>query len=208
MISKIVICTNLDYAREIVLSQINSKLIKHFFTDDFNIEDAHAVTKEAYIAENESKYIIISANTFNQFAQNSLLKLFEEPPKNIIFIIIVKSKSILLPTIRSRLPIEYIKIKNEKIVLDIDLKSMSYQDIFEFLKNNKFMKKEELKKVVQEILHQAITELKIDFLESELEMFDKLLILSEQNSRSSTILSYLLLLIYRKKSDRVTKQRK
>lgn len=205
MISKIVICANLEYARELILSRIDSKLIKTFFTNDFVIDDAHEVTREAYIAENENKYIIISANTINQYAQNSLLKLLEEPPKNIIFIIVVKSKSILLPTIRSRLPIEYIKVEKREVDLDIDLKSMSYSDIFNFLKKHKFIEKEELKEITQEIIKQAIIELKIDFLESELEMFDKLLILAEQNTRASTILSYLLLLIYRKKSDRVIK---
>ena len=78
MISKIVSCTNLDFARESIISQINSKLIKTFFVNDFKIEDAHAVMEEAYIAESEPKYIIISANTFNTYAQNALLKLLEE----------------------------------------------------------------------------------------------------------------------------------
>ncbi len=206
--SKIVSCIDLEYAYKQILTYIDSKLIKTFCLQDFKVDDAHKVIEEAYIAESETKYIIICASTFNTYAQNALLKILEEPPKNIIFIIIVKSKTILLPTIRSRLPLEYIKLKQERIKLKIDLNSMSYQDIFYFLKENRHLKKEELKEIVQEIIYQAIVELKIDFIESELEMFDKLLVLIEQNSKAYTILSYLLMLIYRKNSakNKVIKQ--
>ena len=206
MNSKIVVCEDLEFGREEVLRGINSKLKKIFFRDELKVDDAHDILHEAYITEQENKYIIISAKSFNQYAQNSLLKLLEEPPRNIVFILIVRNKSLLLPTIRSRLAIESIKVQKRSVELGIDLRVMDMRDVFTFLKEHKFEKKDDLKRLVQEIVREAILELGIDFSESEYEMIERLLVLSELNSRSQNILSYLLLLIYRKKNDKALKQ--
>jgi len=76
-----------------------------FYKDDFLIDDAKEVICEAYIAEDKTKFIILAAKLFNEASQNALLKLLEEPPHNIEFIIVTESKSALLPTVRSRLPL-------------------------------------------------------------------------------------------------------
>ena len=47
-------------------------------------------------------FIIEDAHRMNEQAQNALLKVLEEPPKNVIFILLVPSKTILLDTIISR----------------------------------------------------------------------------------------------------------
>lgn len=208
MNSKIVVCEDIEYAREKVYNDSQVRLKKRFFTDDFKVDDAQSVIKEAYIAESEPKQILISALSFNIYAQNSLLKLLEEPPRNILFTLIVRSKSALLPTIRSRLPIEVIKYEKPQLELDIDLKYMDYNDIFNFLKEHRFEKKDNLKILVSSIISKAMLELEIDFLQSELEMFDKLLVLSELNSRSQNILAYLLLLIYRKRNGKKIRRQK
>ena len=39
--------------------------------------------KEAYISAHNTKYILLCGDSFRVEAQNSLLKLLEEPPKNI-----------------------------------------------------------------------------------------------------------------------------
>ena len=206
MNSKIVVCEDLEFGREEVVKSINSKLKKIYFRDELKVEDAHDIICEAYITEEESKYIIISAKSFNQYAQNSLLKLLEEPPRNIVFVLIVRNKSVLLPTIRSRLAIESIKVTKKTVELGLDLQQMDMRDIFHFLKEHKFEKKDDLKILVQEIVRKAILELGLDFSESEYEMIDRLLVLSELNSRAQNILSYLLLLVYRKKNDKAFKQ--
>lgn len=46
--------------------------------------------------------IIDGADTMNRHAQNSILKLLEEPPKKTFFILLVEQAGLLLPTIRSR----------------------------------------------------------------------------------------------------------
>lgn len=47
-------------------------------------------------------FIIEDADKMNPQAQNALLKILEEPPKNVVFILLVPSKTILLDTIISR----------------------------------------------------------------------------------------------------------
>ncbi len=47
-------------------------------------------------------FVIDCADTMNQSAQNALLKVLEEPPKTVMFILIVENKSSLLDTIISR----------------------------------------------------------------------------------------------------------
>ena len=47
-------------------------------------------------------FIIEDAHRMNEQAQNALLKVLEEPPKNVIFILLTPSKTLLLDTIISR----------------------------------------------------------------------------------------------------------
>lgn len=47
-------------------------------------------------------YIIDDADTMNEQSQNALLKILEEPPQGVIFILICKNKSTLLDTVISR----------------------------------------------------------------------------------------------------------
>lgn len=60
---------------------------------------------DAYVLPNEAAgkvYIIDRADTMNEQAQNAALKLFEEPPDGVHFILCVQNAARLLPTVRSR----------------------------------------------------------------------------------------------------------
>ncbi len=197
--SQIIICQDLEYAKEHVLQSIDSKLKKLFFVDEFKVENAASIVKEAYIAESENKYIILSALSYNVYAQNALLKLFEEPPRNIVFIILTRSKNALLPTIRSRLPQKVLSIKKEQSSLDLDIAHLDLEKIFEFLTKHRHVGKEELKDIIQKLLHESVVKNGIKLNAKELEMFDKILELSALNSRGQNLLSYLLLCIYQAK---------
>lgn len=61
-------------------------------------EDAHIISLEG----RRKFYIIESAELMTTEAQNAFIKILEEPPKNVIFILICKSISALLSTVRSR----------------------------------------------------------------------------------------------------------
>ena len=60
---------------------------------------------DAYVLPNEAArkvYIIEEAETMNTAAQNAALKLLEEPPKGVIFLLCTANPAQLLPTVRSR----------------------------------------------------------------------------------------------------------
>ncbi len=199
--SKIVICGDLELAKSQVLSSINSNLIKLFEVNEFKLDDAKAVTKEAYIAEVKEKFIIIIAHSFRIEAQNALLKLLEEPPRNIIFIIITTSKTLLLPTIRSRLVMERIASQKSESTLEIDLKKMELKDIFEFLKENKNIDKSLLKEKIEQLLKRAVEE-GISLSSSDMDYFEKALVLANLNSRPQHLLTPLMLMLFRAKGRR------
>ena len=199
--SSIVVSQDLDFAKKSLFESIDSKLIKTYFADElerggeFKVELAKEVIREAYIAEEYPKYLILCALNYNIVVQNSLLKLLEEPPRNIIFILIVRSKTALLPTIRSRLNISHLQSEKEPYELGLDLKHLSLDDIFKFLKKHKNSSRDEVKEIIQMLLKVVVRD-KIKLSASELDMFDKTLSLSQLNSRPQNILSYLLLTIF------------
>jgi DNA polymerase-3 subunit delta' len=200
----IYICSDLEFAQNKIIEKIESNLVRKFYEDEFKIEHSKGVIKEAYISESEPKYIVISAISFNIYAQNALLKLLEEPPKNIVFILITKNKSSLLPTIRSRMPLEVINIEKNSIDLGLELRKYGLKEIFEFLKNHSYDSKDRIKELVEAIIIGALKDLKINFTQYELDMFDRLLYLIDLNSRPQNILAYLLMLIYRKRDESST----
>lgn len=60
---------------------------------------------EAYLKPNESAYrvmLLADAQLMRPEAQNALLKILEEPPAHVIFILTCDSRTALLPTIQSR----------------------------------------------------------------------------------------------------------
>ena len=61
-------------------------------------EDAHIISLEGQ----QKFYIIESAELMTDEAQNAFIKILEEPPKNVIFVLVCHSVSALLPTVRSR----------------------------------------------------------------------------------------------------------
>lgn len=71
------------------------------------VEAVRDIKATAYIAPNDLDvkcYIIKDADTMTPQAQNALLKLFEEPPSGVYFILLCTSSAALLPTVRSRAP--------------------------------------------------------------------------------------------------------
>lgn len=66
------------------------------------------IRETAFIIPNDSDvkaYIIRYADTMTVQAQNAMLKLLEEPPKNVYFMLLVENASSLLATVRSRAPV-------------------------------------------------------------------------------------------------------
>jgi len=166
--------------------------------NDFLILHAKQVVKEAYIASERLKYIILCGETFTVEAQNSLLKILEEPPKNTTFIIITNSKSGILKTIFSRLPHHYLKTKKERSPVPIDVSRLELKEVYSFLKQNQRISKSEAKELIESLLYSA-NEKKLKLTAKELDSFSMAMKLCELNSRPINILTTLLLTLMRKR---------
>lgn len=71
----------------------------------FHVEVIRFVRSDCYIKPNEAPYkvyCLFGAETMSDQAQNALLKILEEPPAHVLFILTCASASALLPTVRSR----------------------------------------------------------------------------------------------------------
>lgn len=177
----------------------STRIIKNEEKEEFLTAQAVQAIKEAYIASNETKYIFLCGSTFRKEAQNSLLKVLEEPPRNVVFIIITNSKTSLLPTIYSRLPYKYLKTSVLKEESALNLNKLDLKDIYNFLKENQKISKNEAKQIVESILLKVNSQ-KIKLSAKELDFFSKSIKLLELNSRPINILTTLLLSLANQKN--------
>ncbi|ECR3150153.1 DNA polymerase III subunit delta' [Campylobacter jejuni] len=197
-ISKIIISEDFLGIKEEMINNFGIKKLRFFIPqNEFLLDDARAVEKESYIAETEEKIIILMANSFRIEAQNFLLKLLEEPPKNIKFLIVVPSKNLLLPTIKSRLICEKRNKIKAKNTLNLELNKMDLKTLFEFLQENENLDKAELMEKIALIAEESV-KFK-DFNADELEFFYESYELAKLNSKSGVLLATLLLNYYTKK---------
>ncbi|MBE6822176.1 MAG: DNA polymerase III subunit [Ruminococcaceae bacterium] len=71
----------------------------------FPIDAIRAIRSDAYVKPNEAPgkvFLLLGVQSMTEVSQNALLKVFEEPPENVTFILTTVSVTSLLPTIRSR----------------------------------------------------------------------------------------------------------
>ncbi len=191
--SHIIICDNIEERASLLQNELAPNRVVAYLRDDFKIEDAKAVTAEAYIAEETTKYLVMAAKTFNIISQNALLKLLEEPPRNIELIIITESKSTLLPTVRSRLKI----IKEHAAVIreesDIKLTNLNLSALFSFVKAHDRLSKYEAKKLIESLYRKATITERLSLSEKQIETFERSYRLIELNARLQTVLVALLM---------------
>ncbi len=75
---------------------------------DILVDTVRSMKREIYIKPYMAErkvYIVPKADTMNMFAQNSLLKVLEEPPQYCTIILVAENSNSFLPTILSRAPI-------------------------------------------------------------------------------------------------------
>ena len=69
------------------------------------VDEIRAITDTIYLLPNDLEtkiYIIPGADAMTQQAQNAFLKLLEEPPSYVLFLLLCENRYALLPTVRSR----------------------------------------------------------------------------------------------------------
>lgn len=181
-----------ERVREIETSRHPHRCVT-FIRDDFKIEDAKEVISEAYKSEESIKTLILGAKTFTVPAQNALLKILEEPPRNIVFILLAPNKSTFLPTVRSRLVLKQEHTHHEYEPLSLSLKNLDLSGLFSFVKEHDRLKKHEAKALIEQLMHQAVHIEKLSLSTVQLEGFEKALRLIELNSRFQSVLVMVLM---------------
>ncbi len=167
---------------------------------EFLVEQAKEAIEKAYISSENLNYIILVAPRFSEIAQNRLLKLLEEPPRNKEFILITQSKSALLDTIQSRMPIRVLDDKQEIKTLSLDLENLNLEMVYEFVRErNKKMTTVECKLLVEQIALEAMKSKSFKMDKSTLDIFSKSIKALEVGSPTTFILSGLLLKLLAKK---------
>jgi len=186
---------------ETSIEEISATLPKHSIRiikneeegkNEFQLLQAQKAIKEAYIADNETKYIFLCGDSFRIEAQNSLLKVLEEPPKNILFIIITLSKNAILPTILSRVQMKYNKTQKVVEEFTLNVQKLELKDIYGYLKEHQRISKKEAKSVVESILY-SMNKNNVKLTQKELHSFSTAMKLLELNSRPLNVLTTLLL---------------
>ena len=123
----------------------------------FAVDSVRQIRDDAFILPNESDskvYILKNAHNMNDQAQNAILKILEEPPSYVFFIIVTTSRSTMLETVLSRVQTYSLLSDEEKItdkecdavksfikaLLNVNELALVEQTTV-FLKNNQFAKR-------------------------------------------------------------------
>jgi len=168
--------------------------------ETFSVVDAKLVIEKAYMASEDITIIILAAKTFSPLVQNKLLKVIEEPPKNKEFILLTESKSTVLDTIKSRLPIFVLSEVKEEKELGLDLKLLSLESVYAFTQTHKRTDAKAMKLLIEEISKEAIRSEGYDLDEKTLALFSNTFIALDVGSPPQFVLNTLLLkLLARKK---------
>ncbi len=113
------------------------------------------------------RIFIIAVNFITREAQNSLLKMFEEPAGGAVFFLIIPSASILLPTLRSRMMIVNLNRDTETGGAEKSQKNSSLFDAKKFIKSAIAERLVMVKKIVDQIAdEEASRSVAADFLNS------------------------------------------
>lgn len=199
--SQVLITTNIDNTILTLESLVkDERLVKVIKEDNFLVDDAKIAMEKAYLASDEVTVIVLAAKNFSPIVQNKLLKIIEEPPPKKEFILVTHSKSTILDTIKSRLPVYVLDKKQEYEELGIDLDSLVLQNVYDFVKTHQRTDSKEMKVIIQQIIKEAIFSNKYDLNSDSLKLFSQSYVALDVGSPSSFVLNTILLkLLARKK---------
>jgi len=166
---------------------------------EFLVEHAQEAIAKAYVASEGLNYIILVAARFSDIAQNRLLKLLEEPPKNKEFILITESKSALLSTIQSRMPVIILQNVKEEKLLDLDIENLNLSKVYTFVQENSRINTVECKILIEKISLYVMKSGRYTLDESMLKLFSDTIKALEVGSPTTFVLNTLLLKLLAKK---------
>lgn len=126
----------IKFIEELGIESVGNADVSHISLDSFKIEDARNL--KSYAGERgytkDKKIFIISANSFLLEAQNSLLKMFEEPIENTHFFLILPDASALLKTFVSRFYLISARQPSEEVQMAEKFITMSLVKRIDYIK--------------------------------------------------------------------------
>ena len=200
--SQVIISANIeDTVLKLEALRTTERIVKILETEKaFSVTDAKEAIAKAYMASEETTVLILTAKVFSPVVQNKLLKVIEEPPKNKEFILITHSKSTVLGTIRSRLPIMVMSESKEEEDLGLDVASLSLATVYEFIQTHKRTDAKAMTLLIERISKVAIQSQMYDIDEVTLTLFSNAFVALDMGSPPQFVLNTLLLkLLARKK---------
>lgn len=198
--SKIIISDDFESIKSEYVSILKPEYLKIFEYESLLIDGAKEIISQAYIAENQPKVLLILANKYGIDPQNALLKILEEPPRNIVFVLVAPAKNIFLPTVRSRLSIDNrVKlIKSEPTGIDFARLNLAYINDYvstqSALEKSDKLSKTQLLNLLKSIIIDAVKN-GVKFNHEDYLYFNKLYRITDLNAKAQTVLLPLLLLI-------------
>jgi len=200
--SQVIVTSNIeDTILKLEALKTDERIVKIVEEDKaFSVDDAKEVIAKAYMASEETTVILLGAKVFSPVVQNKLLKVIEEPPKNKEFILITQSKSTVLDTIRSRLPIKVLREHAEIVDIGLDIKQLSLALVYDFIQEHKRTNAKEMALLIEHIAKEAIASGRYDLDEKILGLFSDCYVALDMGSPPQFVLNALLLkLLARKK---------
>jgi len=201
LVSQVIITSDIEGTiAKLEASKTTERFVKIIKEDAFLVEDAKLAIEKSYMASEETTVIVLAAQIFSPIVQNKLLKVIEEPPPKKEFIILTPSKSTILDTIRSRLPITVLSEEREEELLGLELGQLSLATVYEFIQTHKRTDAKTMKLLVERISKEAIRSQRFDLDETTLMLFSNAFIALDVGSPPQFVLNTLLLkLLARKK---------
>ena len=198
--------------RNSIISSNNTKTVAEYFKKNisihnlrifgevnklFTIDLSRAVLKEVAKSSYDVKYILLLGNTFREEAQNALLKVLEDTPPKIVFVIIVENKNSIMATVRSRLHKLFWKIEEKKKIIkdELDYRNLTEKKILQYILQNKRISRD---KVFELITSTIVIDGQNNLSTFNLEELDKLtdlLRLLKLNSQALSVLTLFLSII-------------
>lgn len=138
---------NENYTRVMLSSHPDVKIYPQ--KEKLLVADSEEIVLESYalpIASDKKIFIIKNFDNSMESAQNKLLKILEEPPKNVYLILTCSNLNLVLPTIRSRCN-KYELAKMDISVIDKYLAGKENSDMIKSLCDGYFGRAQELEKL-------------------------------------------------------------
>lgn len=205
--SFILVSNDIEYCLFTLMEKVdNISLFPKLYKEqsDLLVDDVEDIFAEAYLTSESLKTIVLKSIKYNEPVQNRMLKILEEPPANIRFVILARTLSALLPTIRSRLPVFFLSAKKQEASMKFDFSSISIKTIFEFLKHCDRLDRDDARFIIYELLSSVLqdegSKSKISTL--ELSKFQRAIELLALNGSPKIIIAELFLALLKLKNSK------